>query len=244
MTTITGVFEPFVFEAVETKQKCSRCGAMFSPDMDIIEAFPSIADVCDDCLDVAYSVAEDAEKFREKKRAEDAFAAICPPDYRNPDESKFPSAWKEIAKNFRSTIDRGMGAGLRGATGTGKTTFAYYLLRKASVEYGMKCYSISAMTLSRYSVEQFNSSKDRKYEAENALREIKHCGVLLLDDLGKARMSERYEAEIFDMVEYRTSWHKPIIWTSNATPEQLSAMFGADRGDPIMRRLLQRCVTA
>jgi DNA replication protein DnaC len=61
--------------------------------------------------------------------------------------------------------------------------------------------------------------------------------VLLLDDLGKAKMTERSELELFDLLEHRSSHALPIFWTANAEKGALKQMLSPDRGEPILRRL-------
>jgi NitT/TauT family transport system ATP-binding protein len=61
--------------------------------------------------------------------------------------------------------------------------------------------------------------------------------VLLLDDLGKQKMTERAELELFDLLEHRSSHELPIIWTANAAKGDLRKMLSSDRGEPILRRL-------
>jgi DNA replication protein DnaC len=64
---------------------------------------------------------------------------------------------------------------------------------------------------------------------------------LILDDFGKNKFSERVEAEIFDLVEYRTSHELPLFITTNETPDTLKARMSADRGEPLLRRLFEFC---
>jgi DNA replication protein DnaC len=52
-------------------------------------------------------------------------------------------------------------------------------------------------------------------------------------------MTDREEAELYNLLESRTAWAKPIIWTSNSNARQLHGMFTPDRADAILRRLTE-----
>ena len=60
---------------------------------------------------------------------------------------------------------------------------------------------------------------------------------MLIDDLGKQKMTERAEVELYDVLEHRTNNLKPTIITTNATYLQLTKMLSEDRGQPIIRRI-------
>jgi DNA replication protein DnaC len=61
--------------------------------------------------------------------------------------------------------------------------------------------------------------------------------ILLIDDIGKGKMTDRAEMELFDLLETRTSHKLPTIWTANAKGDDLLRMMSEDRGEPIIRRL-------
>jgi DNA replication protein DnaC len=60
---------------------------------------------------------------------------------------------------------------------------------------------------------------------------------LLIDDLGKQKMTERAETELYDVLEHRTNNLKPTLVTTNATGQQLARMLSEDRRQPIIRRI-------
>ena len=65
--------------------------------------------------------------------------------------------------------------------------------------------------------------------------------VLLLDDLDKARLSDRAEAELFHVVQYPHGKREADPGNLNATGEQLVAMMSGHRGLPTVRRLRDYC---
>ena len=63
--------------------------------------------------------------------------------------------------------------------------------------------------------------------------------VLLFDDLGKAPSTEGVDAELFELVEVRTSNALPILWSANGGGRWLIDRLGADRGPALIRRLAE-----
>ena len=59
----------------------------------------------------------------------------------------------------------------------------------------------------------------------------------MLDDLGKAKLTERAEAELFGLVEHRIANLKPLIVTTNFVGDKLSDKLSEDRATPLVRRL-------
>jgi DNA replication protein DnaC len=87
--------------------------------------------------------------------------------------------------------------------------------------------------------DQFSDDIKHRREAEGVLNLTRWVHVLLLDDLGKNKMTDRAEASLYELLEYRTSHRKPTIWTSNSNAKQLRTMFSVDRAEAIMRRLIE-----
>lgn len=67
------------------------------------------------------------------------------------------------------------------------------------------------------------------------------CGLLFLDDIFKAKLTDSFESAIFSVVEHRLSHKLPILATLNDTGETLGARMSADRGDAFIARLREMC---
>ena len=65
--------------------------------------------------------------------------------------------------------------------------------------------------------------------------------VLYLDDLDKAKFTERIEAEIYHVINSRTENGKPILATVNTQGDALADLMSDNRGWPIVRRLRDYC---
>jgi DNA replication protein DnaC len=72
------------------------------------------------------------------------------------------------------------------------------------------------------------------------------CDLLLIDDLGKARLTyQDHEATratecMFDLVDYRGKNHLPMIITTQLEDQELIAKWG-ENGVAFVRRLLEFC---
>jgi DNA replication protein DnaC len=102
---------------------------------------------------------------------------------------------------------------------------------------GKSVYFLKATDISKYAASQFSNEKEMQSEAHRAIRSAHTCQLLLIDDIGKGRLSPAAEELLYDILDKRSEKQLPIIWTANSTAEQLHDMMSADRGDAIMRRL-------
>jgi len=89
----------------------------------------------------------------------------------------------------------------------------------------------------RECADQFKDNHD-----ERTLKRWRTCDVLFIDDLGKCRITERVQTELFNLVDSRTSNGLPILWTSNFDSKGLIRRFASpDDAAPIVRRLVESC---
>lgn len=88
---------------------------------------------------------------------------------------------------------------------------------------GTRIHLVNATEFARACVDQFADDGAEKRRSSELLRSCKRAGVLLFDDIGAARFTERSVAELFDLTEARTSNLRPTIWTSNLDAGALEA---------------------
>ena len=219
-------------------EKCENCGSGF--EQNEIEYDGRILfrqKYCFDCAESLYREKEEQEKVRtaeeSTKRAQEAFCAICPPLYRETDWARVADSMKIMAEEWQFSP---VGIGFVGIAGKGKTRAAYRIIQRMLFE-GRSCDAITSPEFSRLCVDQFSDDKSRKGEATSRIRRLYRCSVFFLDDLGKQKMTDRAEMELYSVLEHRTSHLLPTIWTANAKSKTLLQMFSEDRGEPIMRRL-------
>ncbi len=215
-------------EAAQTK--CRDCDTLITRTPIMYEGrelFSNCAAVCDTCSGKLVAARE--EELRELRG--ESWTQICPPLYRNTDPEKLaidPMIMREVLSWQVSP----KGIGLVGESGRGKTRLLYLLLNKL---YEAK-HRVHATTAKRFE-NCCHRMFDKENEARDAIAECKSTSILFIDDIGKEKYTERVESEFYDLIETRTSYLRPILWTANYGGEQLTKMMGADRGTPIVRRL-------
>ena len=169
----------------------------------------------------------------ESERREEAWLSLCPPLYRDTDPARLPARLADIVEHYNPG-ERGLG--IIGKPGAGKTRAAYLALRKHH-DAGRSVLAISAVSISRLSADQFARNDDTAEDARKTLQDARTRSALLIDDLGKGRLTDRAEMELYDLLEHRTSHLLPTIWTANTDSHSLGSMLSEDRGAAIIRRL-------
>lgn len=174
---------------------CRTCQATFSYEPilrpDGSERFPIAA--CEPCIERSRAE-EDAHASEQiRLRRQERWAAICPPLYRTTDQARIPVPFRNAITSW-SYSPRGVG--FIGATGQCKTRSAYALLRRHH-EQGRSCEAVSTTTFAALCLRQFSDDREARQHASVALSRIRHVDLLLIDDLGKCKMTERCEVEFF-----------------------------------------------
>ena len=189
---------------------------------------------CPACFEIRNSAAAAVQKLNEEKQREEKWAEVCPPLYRDTDATRINQRCVEASLTWDCNGTRGLG--FVGETGSGKTRALYLALRRA-LDSGLRCASISHNSFSRCVQEAFAGEGTTRAAARERLNNLHRCPVVLLDDLGKPPATERADAELEELVEIRTSQLLPILWTANGSSAWLMKRMGADRGEPLVRRL-------
>ena len=221
---------------VTTYQPCATEECFESvplPDENVSRYFPNLRVLCEDCL------ARHSEKLRaeqaaaEQERRQEAFNALCPPLYRQSDLGRIPAVFLREIEAWQFNP---VGIGLVGPAGCGKTRAAWMLLKRLHFS-GVRVYGITATAFAKACADQWHDNAQAQAMAEDTLTRCRRTKILLLDDLGKQKMTERSELELFDLLEHRSSHDLPVIWTANAAKGDLRKMLSSDRGEPILRRI-------
>lgn len=168
-------------------------------------------------------------------RREAKFAAVCPALYADTDAARLPQGQYSAAMRWER---KHRGLILLGDTGRGKSRIAWLVVRKVMVDQG-KDFSFKA-----FDCVSFGHEIARQYRLETAeewLEEVASCGLVFFDDLGKLKLTERAEAELFGVVERRCAAKLPVIVTTNDTGDTLAARMTDNRGPALIRRLREFC---
>jgi DNA replication protein DnaC len=216
--TCTDCSQTFTFEPIMMGTK-----TLFSPTK------------CDPCTEKALSNYNETVYINAKKGSRKRFEQMIPPIYLDTLPERLSRLLTQHSEMWEYNP---MGIGFIGNSGKGKTRAAVLLLERMHDD-GKTTFFISATDLALNSANQFADNPTTKDIARSILTMCRSAQVLVLDDLGKGRMTDRAEAELYDLLEYRTSRRFPTIWTSNSDARGLISMFSKDRADAIIRRLAE-----
>lgn len=118
-----------------------------------------------------------------------------------------------------------------GPTGTGKTHYAYGALRAIAEAGSTAWHALTAADL--YASLRPRTGRDSEAEFEKLAK----TGVLFVDDLGAAKLTEWTEEVTYRLINHRYEQCLPGIFTSNVPPAQLRDALG----ERIASRLTEMC---
>ena len=188
---------------------------------------------CDPCAEKLIKRENQDAQRRAAAASSARFRAMIPPMYLDTDESRLLGLLRAEIQNWTFGP---IGLGFIGRSGAGKTRAAVCLLKREH-EAWRDVFFLSATDLALNSANQFADNPAIREISRSILKLCRASEILLLDDLGKGRMTDRSESELYDVLEYRTSHRLPTIWTSNSGGRDLLNMFSPDRGEAIIRRI-------
>lgn len=190
---------------------------------------PTVCDPCDDRLRLQQAAEVEAAAIA---RWESMLPFTCRDTDRNHPHMPSPSKQAKIVEwnGHRSLI-------LYGAPRKGKTRLAWLILKRMMIQ-GKEVEATTSIALTdaiaamwSAGAEHISWYKDRLVDAD----------VLLIDDLGKCKLTERAEADVFDIFDRRFSAGRPVIVTTNFVGDTLAAKFSPDRGPAFVARLREFC---
>lgn len=191
-----------------------------------------------DCLNCQPCQARRVEQDRERiaKEGEDRCWKEFPLRYSEADTDR-PDviAWAERFDDDAPSLL------LLGPTGTGKTYQAYAALRRIActpilARVGYRAPSWRAMTYADFCASL--RPRGSGYDPEATLERYINLDMVMIDDLGAAKVSEFAEEATYRLINGRYNAMKPAIYTSNLALPELKAAIG----DRIASRLAEDCV--
>jgi DNA replication protein DnaC len=163
-----------------------------------------------------------------------AWERICPAIYRNTDANRLSPTMRKYAETW--TSENGRGLAFVGATGKCKTRVCYMILARYHFD-GHRVFGITGAKFAELVQNKFSIDNEIRGESLAKLRLIEKVPILLLDDVGQEKITERTGSEFFSLIEQRTSHERPTLWTSNLDAGTFKQALGAERGQPTIRRL-------
>lgn len=213
-----------------TCQYCNRPLA-YEPIPDYPNLKPN---VCPDCglkLKVREAAQKKAHRLEEWRR-------LCPPLFQDTDRSHPGMPPTAILDRILGWPFGPKGLVIYGPTRTGKTRSTWLLIKRLMVEDAKRVRVLTSGELARQCALAYGTGAE---EASAWFNDLARADVLFIDDFGKMKMTERVEAELFELLDYRTSHRKPVILTTNYVGTDLLNMMSADRAEPTLARIREFC---
>ena len=215
---------------------CLDCGIVFDSVIIEISGIELCASkVCPFCVEVRSQTAKEEQAKREERELWDDFWSKVPPLFKDTDVTLLPDALQKLSEGWQWGPK---GLGLIGASGAGKTRAACLIARRVWPELRSLCF-LKATKLTRMAADKYSDDPREKDAAKQVINAAYRSKLLILDDIGKGRLTPTAEEMLFDIVDERSERGLPIIWTSNASGKQLREMLSEDRASALTRRLAE-----
>ena len=160
------------------------------------------------------------------------FEDICPPLYQDTDPMRLPMSTTARRRILEWQYGP-RGLLVHGPTGSGKTRAVWLLCRRLMGE-GIRVTAFDCMEFGHRAVQV---SKESGYEIKDWVANLARWDVLFFDDIGKMKMTEFVQSELFGLIEKRIAACKPTLITTNLTGKALEKLLSPDRAGPLVRRL-------
>jgi DNA replication protein DnaC len=226
-------------EEQTTKSTCTTCGTEFEQTLYRLKGRTWSSDVCPGCEQKQRDAEREQEELQlECQRQDKILEERIPPLYRQTDRGRMDPKLLKAVDGF--DLNGGQGLFISGDFGKQKTRGCALLLERYC-RAGYSIRMIQSTVLAKRVVEQFSDDRQIRERAQKTLELCRGVDALLIDDLGKERATERFETELFSLIEFRTSNLLPTLFTTNLKFADLLEKFSSDNGGGIVRRIAEFC---
>lgn len=191
---------------------------------------------CTPCNEKAYA------KFLQSKgetSEDDRFTTInevIPPKFRNRD-----AEWlRKVQPALNPVLDwrpnrEGRGVILEGPADAGKTTSLYMLMEELILSKGYKPAVTTAVMLGMDVTASYGNTKRN---AKEVLEHYGYVSVLVIDDLGKEVIKDRFAEALFEILNIRGNYCRPTFVTTQLSPSKMGLRFeGKTEPEALMKRI-------
>lgn len=155
----------------------------------------------------------------------------------NENKKAFDIAW-DYAQNFKEYAKQGQGLMFFSETyGTGKTHLAAAIANYLIPQFIPVIFGNVTSLLGKI---RESYDDESQYSEEDVLDTLSNVDLLIIDDLGKERVSAWVEEKLYMIINERYENYKPIVVTTNLTLEQIENRF-PDCGGAIVSRIVEMC---
>ena len=148
----------------------------------------------------------------------------------------------DYVSNFKNIKnEKRNGLFLVGNCGVGKSHLAY-AVANALIEKGSSVIAMTMIDLLLKLKSSYNSGEENE---EKILKIYEDCSLLIIDDLGKEKLTEWALQMVYAIIDRRYNALKPIIVTTNYNAEELVSKFtingDSSTGKAVVDRLFEMC---
>jgi len=230
-------------EALETAvTRCKTCGVEFEYEPILIGNIDFGLTMNPDCPACHRGKTREAEMVSQRETMalrEEMVRSRIPPDLLATDveHEDFNYGLWSVTSQWRPWGNFWLG--LVGPAGVCKTR-CMALLAAQLIRDGIRVYWTTANRLKDCADDRKNRDVSIQACAREHLEDCKHAGWLFLDDLGKNEWTPGFESQFFQLLDHRKNYRLPLVYSSNAKPDEFSQMISKMNAWPIIGRLSDR----
>ena len=134
-----------------------------------------------------------------------------------------------ICRRYAAQFPKGGATNLlfQGGPGLGKTYLSACIAREAADRGFSVCYDSAGAALEHYERQRFGKEQEVQEAATARIRQMEHCDLLILDDLGTELHSPQNQSALYRMLNDRLTAKRPMIVSTNLDDEALLSRYGS-----------------